>query len=122
VATIRSNYPMRFYCLAAGAPGFVLFAFGALLLRARIGLGRWPTPYVDVPGADVNFYFAAVVCGVLWFLLCPGLMLVLHLFIEKSDRASLAYRCATLSFLLSTAALVWLVIADPGRVVDWFID
>jgi len=122
MARIRPNYLLRIYGFAACAPAFVLFTFGALILRARIGLGRWPTPYVDVPGADVYFYDWAVVLCVLWFVLSPWLMLTLHPRLQKRDRTSRTYRCAGLCWVISTAVLVWLVIADPGRVVEWFMD
>lgn len=67
-------------CALAAAPAAWLVLFGLFILRARLTIGRWPTPSVPDP-KDLGFdlHHAAIVVGVPFIFVAVFLVIVLKL-------------------------------------------
>jgi hypothetical protein len=105
-------------------PCAVLVALYSFVIRARLELGRWPTPMqpdpknLSFPAADTHmetvFWLgaASVVCFIPW---------LLTVFIRKQVVPDT--RASRLALLIGPwALLLAMLVLDPGRYVVWFLD
>ena len=109
--------------LSASAPASWLLLFASYVLRARLALGRWPTPYHPDPHA-LGFHIHQALVVLAWPL---SLVLALVGFVTGwlPSRTSVPWRwAAALSILsvASTAGLIAIARVNPGYLFAWFMD
>lgn len=104
--------------IAALGPLAWLLTFAAFALRARLALGRWPTPYRPDP-KDLGFdvHYLAVVLGLLVALSAAYGLLVATLVWRR--RELLVATATAVAGVLIAAAIAR---ADPLQLVTWFLD
>jgi len=97
--------------------------FYSFVLRARVALGRWPYPYHPDP-KDLGFsvHHAAVWIGFTLLYISP-LAVAIFYYAAAELKASVRARTLALSvYAVVCVAGVYLVLTDPGRFGEWFVD
>jgi hypothetical protein len=104
-------------------PTASLLLFWSFVLRARVVLGRWPTPYNPDPKDIGYWYYVAVFYGILAAVLSvPLLLAVAAVACYRQPRTW--WRLA-LAFLLCVGILAGSIALhrlDPGGFSEWFGD
>jgi hypothetical protein len=98
-------------------------SFYALVGRARLALGSWPTPHHAGP-SDLGFsrHHFWVWLGGLFSALTPFLLLAMSSAAAKRDVSLRHLRVAIAVFVLCYAGVAALWYVDPGSFGAWFLD
>lgn len=102
-------------------PAASIATFYLYVLRARVALGAWPQLYRPDP-KDLGFdlHYALVLASLALAATSPvGVAVSAQAW--RRSRSGLAWPALSVS-VAGWAALLWIVRADPGRFVDWFLD
>ena len=114
---------ITFWCLSF-LPLGALAAFYGFVLRARIALGTWPSPYHPDP-KDLPFDLHAMTVWLGTFLLpIPSLLayIVVALLLRPDSMIRPRARFAIVFYFASLVSWFMLLRTDPGRFVEWFFD
>jgi hypothetical protein len=119
-----SRFERVTYWLAAASPWAWLALFGSFVLRARLALGRWPSPYQPDPkdlGFDIHYMSTEI--GLCVVAAAPVLACVLILYaLFRGRTREVRYGLGALVLAGGWITLVLLARFDPGRFIEWFAD
>ena len=115
----RTPHAILMWILASAPVGWLLL-FGLFILRARVALGRWPSPYQPDP-KDLGFdlHYTAIVAGFpLVFMAVLSVTAMTFLVHPRSRRPWLI----PLGAVTGLVAAILLARSDPGYVFTWLGD
>lgn len=110
--------------ILALSPAAWFTAFWLFVLRARLILGHWPTPYNPDP-KDLGFscHRMAIVLGLpLFFATTLTLLLFIILFWREMKAAGARPLLAATAACVSVAVIHAIARQDPGKFFYWFAD
>ena len=101
-------------------PVLVIVFFYVFVLRARLHLGRWPSPYQPDP-KDLGFdlHDAAIACG---FVSVVPVAIGTLLLLIKLKLSGRMVRGKALAYSVCLALLILWGWIDPGNFVEWYLD
>ena len=118
---IRSD-KKRFWLLSLVPVLWLVILYG-FVLRARLALGYWPSPYQPDPNdLGFNWHYSAIWVGIPAVIASAIWLVGLVLIRLRQHLRSAKYRLG-LAFYATTFAAWWCVwYLDPGRFLYWLID
>jgi hypothetical protein len=118
--------PRIAFALAHAATAWIIaqtVTFYAFVVRARLALGRWPSPYRPDPATlgfgmhqDVVFY------GAFGVILLPPMLVILLAAAKKLGSPRKDLIVAAVIFAVSYCAWWALIFLNPGGFGEWFMD
>ena len=119
-----SRFERVTYWMVSTSPWACLALFWSFVLRARLALGRWPTPCQPDPkdlGFDFHHLLVTLSLPVAISMTVMAGVLVLVAIAWRWERAT-RFGLGTLILCVGWAALILYAKLDPGRFVEWFLD
>lgn len=115
---------LRIAAIAGAVPIAGLILFYSFVVRARLALGFWPSPYQPDP-KDLGFplHYNVAMCALGLILTSPAGFLPLAIRgLSSWDTIGRAVVIRAAAFLVVFSASIGLLIADPGRFLEWLLD
>jgi len=119
-----SRFERVTYWLVSTSPWAWLVLFGSFILRARLALGHWPSPYQPDPkdlGFDIHYYCTVIGSNIaVGAPALAGVMILFALVLRRTREVR--YGLGALVLAVGWMTLFVLARLDPGRFFEWFAD
>jgi hypothetical protein len=111
----------RSLAVVASVPMAWVAVFAAFVVRARFALGRFPTPYHPDP-KQLGFHWHMVAIHGLFFAALASFLVLPWAWSARHDLGSRARRFCLPLYAAGWALIGLVMLVDPGRFFDWFLD